>query len=412
MKEFFTRTTSILQKRKIAVASIAVVILLIFSLIVVIVSHNNRQSDENTAKQPEESESNNFQDNEQDMAENNNSKDESFAFPISGVRPYAVMIDNEGTKCLPQGGLHKAQVIYEIIVEGGETRFMPVFWASLPSEDSKESKVTQQETQGTKETNGTQEAKDIQNIQNARFPELELIGPVRSSRHYFLDYVLELDAIYVHFGWSPRAMSDIPKLKINNINGVANGGEIFWDLTKDRNNWQDSYTSMQKINEYVKKVKYRTETDKKSVFSYNKEDVEIPGGVDAKSVLIKYNQANTSQYLYNAETREYSRLRKGKPHMERATEEQLKTKNIIIQFTKNYTIKGDTEDRQEVETTGNGEGWYITCGKAVKVKWTKKSRNEATEYKYESGEPVLLNPGQTWVQIVPIYGNVEIKGEL
>ncbi|GAE88175.1 hypothetical protein JCM21531_1600 [Acetivibrio straminisolvens JCM 21531] len=30
----------------------------------------------------------------------------------------------------------------------------------------------------------------------------ELIGPVRSARHYFLDYAMEHDAIYVHIGWS------------------------------------------------------------------------------------------------------------------------------------------------------------------------------------------------------------------
>jgi len=28
------------------------------------------------------------------------------------------MIDNQGEKCLPQGGLSQAQVIYEVIVEG------------------------------------------------------------------------------------------------------------------------------------------------------------------------------------------------------------------------------------------------------------------------------------------------------
>ncbi|MDO8685665.1 MAG: DUF3048 domain-containing protein, partial [Clostridiales bacterium] len=158
-----------------------------------------------------------------------------FTFPVQGVRPFAVMIDNEGTRSLPQGGLYMAQVIYEVIVEGGETRLMPVFWNPADS--------------------GA-----------AAIPAL--IGPVRSSRHYFLDYIMELDAIYIHFGWSPMAKSDISKYKINNANGVANGGEIFWDLTKDKGNWQDSYTSMEKILWYVGKVKYRTTTNKQAVFNY------------------------------------------------------------------------------------------------------------------------------------------------
>ena len=33
---------------------------------------------------------------------------------------------------------------------------------------------------------------------------VDVVGPVRSARHYFLDYALENDAIYVHFGWSPK----------------------------------------------------------------------------------------------------------------------------------------------------------------------------------------------------------------
>jgi len=99
-----------------------------------------------------------------------------FIMPKPGIRPVAVMVDNQGSRVLPQGGLDKAQVIYEIIVEGGITRLMPVFWGTVP----------------------------------------EMIGPVRSSRHYFLDYVMENDAIYVHYGFSPQARKDISKFGINN----------------------------------------------------------------------------------------------------------------------------------------------------------------------------------------------------
>ena len=83
-------------------------------------------------------------------------------------RPVAVMIDNH-TGAWPQAGLNKAYLVYEIIVEGGETRLMALF----------------------------------------KGQDVEHIGPVRSSRHYFLDYALENDAIYTHFGWSPQAESDI-----------------------------------------------------------------------------------------------------------------------------------------------------------------------------------------------------------
>ncbi|MCX7709902.1 MAG: DUF3048 domain-containing protein [Clostridia bacterium] len=292
-----------------------------------------------------------------------------FLFPKEGIRPFAVMIDNEGLKSLPQGGLDKAQVIYEIIVEGGETRLMPVFWGTEPT----------------------------------------MIGSVRSSRHYFLDYAMEHDAIYVHFGWSPMAQRDISKFKINNINGVANGGEIFWDLTKDKYNWQDSYTSAEKIKEYIKKANYRTNSDSKPVFQYNNSDMELTAGSMAQKIDITYSAGYTCGFEYDTASKMYKRIRKGKPQIERVTEAQLTAKNIIVQTVGSNTIKGDDKGRQEIANLGTGNGWLITDGKAQKIKWSKESRPSQTKYVDESGNAIKLNPGQTWVQIVPAGGRVDIK---
>ena len=86
----------------------------------------------------------------------------------SNQRPIAVMIDNNiGNE--KHAGLQDSYINYEIIVEGGLTRIMALY-------------------------------KD---------KEVSLIGPVRSSRHYFLDYALESDAIYTHYGWSTYAKNDI-----------------------------------------------------------------------------------------------------------------------------------------------------------------------------------------------------------
>ena len=102
-------------------------------------------------------------------------------------RPIAVMIDNH-KGAWSQANLEKAYLVYEIIVEGGETRLMAVF----------------------------------------KGQDLDKIGPVRSSRHYFLDYALENDAIYVHHGWSPQAQSDISRLGVDNINGIQESSSNFW----------------------------------------------------------------------------------------------------------------------------------------------------------------------------------------
>ncbi len=292
-----------------------------------------------------------------------------FIFPEKGQRPYAVMIDNQGTKPLPQGGLDKAQVIYELLAEGGITRLMPVFWSTAP----------------------------------------KLIGPVRSSRHYFIDYAIEHDSIYVHFGWSPMARRDIAAFKVNNINGVANGGEVFWNLTKDRYNWQDSYTSMEKMKKYVKRVGYRTKADRNPVFEYNTEDVDFSGGKKANKVYVNYNSFYYSSYIYDKDTGFYKRFRKGKPHMERVSKKQLTAKNIIIQYVNNFDIAGDEKGRQQLADIGTGSGWFISRGKAVKLKWSKESRSKQTEYMAEGGTRIMLNPGQTWIQIIPSNRKIVMK---
>jgi hypothetical protein len=292
-----------------------------------------------------------------------------FVFPIEGLRPYAVMIDNEGPRFTTQGGLDKAQVIYEITAEGGETRLMPLFWGVDP----------------------------------------QMIGPVRSSRHYFIDYAMENDAIYVHFGWSPMAQQDIKKFKINNINGVANGGEIFWDIDSDKSNWQDSFTSMDKIKEYVKSVKYKTDTGDKLVFTYNKTDFDLSNGTKADKVDITYSEVYKCGFEYDSKTKTYLRFRRGTPQIERTTEKQLSARNIIIQDVECNDIKGDDKGRQQVKDVGSGTGWFVTSGLAVEINWSKETRSTPTKYTDMAGNLVILNPGQTWVQIVPTSGKVTIE---
>ena len=293
---------------------------------------------------------------------------EGFVIPADGVRPIAVMIDNEGLRVLPQGGLDKAQIVYEMIVEGGLSRLMPVFWGTDP----------------------------------------EMIGPVRSSRHYFLDYSMEHDAIYTHYGWSTMARDDIPKLKINNINGLYVSSSVIWDLTKDEGNWQDSYTSMKKLVEYAGKQKYRLKSEVKFPFKFNTTDVVPIGGKKATKISIKYPSAN-SGYEYDSSTGLYKRFRQGKPHMERVSGRQLEAKNIIIRYTKSYSIKGDAYGRQEMITTGSGTGYYITEGKAISIKWSKKSRSSPTKYTDEAGNEIKLNVGQTWIQVMPLDAKVTIE---
>lgn len=292
-----------------------------------------------------------------------------FVQPTLGTRPLAVVIDNVGERTLPQGGLYKAQVIYEMIVEGGLTRIMPVFWGM----------------------------------------DIERIGPVRSTRHYFLDYAMEHDAVHVHFGWSPQAKDDIAGFNLASINGVGFGGSVFWKLTNDPTNWQDSYTSTARINNFISRTNFRRQSEKEYVFKYASEDTILQGEKEARNVNIVYSVHYNSGFKYDEDLNLYLRYRMGVPHMERETGKQLAAKNIIIQFVQNGLIKGDTEGRQELYNIGSGKGWYISNGEAMEITWQKSSRNQRTRYLDSNNNEIVLNPGQTWVQIVPNSRNVTIN---
>ncbi len=282
------------------------------------------------------------------------------------VRPVAVMIDNDVDAARPQIGLESAYLIYEIVVEGQATRFMALF-------------------------------KDY---------DLEKIGPIRSSRHYFLDYAMENDAIYTHAGWSPKAAKDIKALGINNINGVAGDSDIYWrDNTYDKT-WHNLYTSLTNVSDRADKREYRRTTDNKTL-DYNKED-EIPQGTDITEISIPYARFYKVSFKYDETTKRFVRYVNGKTH-DSQTGEALSAKNIIMYTVKNVSLP-DTEDkgRQDLENIGSGTGYYFSDGKMVEIKWEKTERGAKTKYTLADGTPLKLNPGNTYIQIVPTYVDTQI----
>ena len=48
-------------------------------------------------------------------------------------------------------------------------------------------------------------------------------------------------------------------------------------------------------------------------------------------------------------------------------------------------------------TIGSGNGYFITNGKAIPIRWTKNSQFEPTKYYDMSGNEISLNTGKTWI---------------
>ena len=286
----------------------------------------------------------------------------------SNDRPIAVMIDN-AIGDARHAGLQDSYLNYEIIVEGGLTRIMAIY----------------------KDADAT------------------LIGPIRSARHYFLDYALESDAIYAHYGWSPYAEDDITKLAIDNIDGLT----MPEAYRRDNNSIapHNVFTKMKYLKSYLEKTNYEKTSSNWELLSYSADPVDLNDTnyvpKQAIKVNIPYSTNEYRTYAYDPSNEYYLRSNNGKAQLDRITGNQLHYKNIIIQRVPNRTL--DSEGRQEVETTGSGKGYYITNGFFLPIKWSKESRESKTYYTYDDGTEIMVNDGNTFIQIVPVDSNITIE---
>ena len=292
----------------------------------------------------------------------------------SNKRPIAVMIDNNvGNNS--HVGLQDAYISYEIIVEGGLTRIMVLY-------------------------------KD---------KDMSQVGPIRSSRHYFLDYALESDAIYSHFGWSPYAENDIKSLGVNNINGLTNESAYWRD--KAIRAPHNVFTSSSKLYAAANKFGYSVESNNWQLLTYSPSAINFNGncgdtgcsnGVEvANSINIVYSNSQSRQYVYDSDKATYLRSMNNLKHVDKISGEQYSYKNIIIERVTNKTL--DSYGRQDLDTVGTGDGFYITNGYARTIKWEKSSRKSKTKYKYSDGTEVVVNDGNTFIQIIPVYVEVTLS---
>ncbi len=292
-------------------------------------------------------------------------------------RPIAFMIDNN-KNAQPQASINSAYMVYEIIVEGGETRLMALF----------------------------------------KGVETDSVGPIRSSRHYFLDYAMENDAIYTHLGMSPKAEEDMQSFNINSINGqiydtgkARTNSSLYWRV-KHKKAPHNAYTNIDSILEIAKDKGYKTTSEKESVLNYVSNEVNLASedSVVANVITIPYTDSHKVKYEYDAKTKRYIRYSKNRKMTDEQTKENVTTKNIIITLAKNYDLKDKEEKgRQDVVTVGELNGYYITNGKAIKIKCIKKDRKEQTKYVDLKGNEINVNDGNTWINVCPIDSNISIS---
>ena len=278
-----------------------------------------------------------------------------------GSRPISIMIENsEGAR--PQTGLDKANIVYEVLAEGGITRFLAIYY----DQDS------------------------------------EIVGPVRSARPYFVSKSLEHQAIYVHVGGSEEAYSFIKEERIDDINEFIDF-QPFWRST-DRSPPHNLYTSTTKLRSEANKLGY-IEMIKKQEYQFETDRNEVLNGRKTNTINIPYNSIYSVTYTYEIESMKYLRFMNDVPHIDAETRKQIAVDNIIIQFVPTKVV--DEEGRLSIDFIGEGKGLLFFKGGSEKIIWKKEDMKSRTVFYFQQGDRIALNPGNIWLQIVP--ANLEVK---
>lgn len=279
-------------------------------------------------------------------------------------RPIAVMIGNTND-AMPQYGVGQADILYEVPVEGGITRLMAIF---------------------------------------GDYSGLDKIGSVRSCRHYFAYYAMEFDAIYTHYGQAIYATELLDSDRIDNLNGIDGTiDSLVFYRDSARKQPHNAFTSTQGIRAGIEHKQYDTEyaKDYAGHYKFNEDDeneIQLSSGEGAAVVQPGYFISNT-WFEYNEEEGVYYRFEYKKPHTDENTGEQLKFKNLIIQYTASKVL--DTNRGYlDLTTIGSGNGKYITNGKAIDITWKHDKETEATKYYDADGNEIVLNQGKTNVCVL------------
>lgn len=285
------------------------------------------------------------------------------------LRPVAVMLNNLKA-AQPQLGTSLADIIYEVPAEGGITRMLAVY-------------------------------------QTLAGDEVGELGSIRSSRPYYIELALGLDALYVHAGGSPQAYSDLSAWRVDNMDGVNGGSdaEIFWrdaDRRKAMGLEHSMLTSGEKILAYLAEGRFRTEHKEGYQYAQRFQDDGTPaGGTDAVHVTIKYSQYKTAgTFDYDADSGKYLVGQYGGEYIDGSTGEQVGVTNLLVLETSIYVISGDAAGRLSVKTTGSGKGTYFCGGKAIPIQWSRGDRYAQFAYTTESGAPLVMGRGNSYICIL------------
>jgi len=286
--------------------------------------------------------------------------------------PVAVMINNH-TAARPQSGLSNADIIYETVAESGITRYMAIFWSEAPNK----------------------------------------VGPIRSARQYYLEWLSEYDPIYIYDGCAqtddPRtnACGNIYTYAIKNMRTIG-----AWRIS-ERVAPHNEYSSVQYAVDYAKRVNWGGFSTKIQSLKF-KRDAAISDRGDKTKVRVKFRTDIPNGGMYDTEwnydksLNTYSYKVGGSANYDMENKEPIRAKVVVIQEV-NMINANDGKARVIITTIGEGKAVILQDGKIIEGKWKKTSRTDRTKYYDSKGNEIELNRGLLWISAVPKdYGEFDI----
>ena len=264
----------------------------------------------------------------------------------------AIMMENS-PDARPQSGLKDSGVVFEAIAEGGITRFLVLYQEQKP----------------------------------------QLIGPVRSVRQYYVDWLASFNASVAHVGGSAAALKEVRNGSYRDIDQFFNAS-TYWRAT-DRYAPHNVYTSFEKIDALNAKKGFTT-----SEFTGFTRKDSVAAPVAATSVDVKISgPLFNSHYNYNAATNTYDRSQAGKPHLDRESG-QISPRVVIVMKVNQVKVFEDGY-REQIDAIGSGSATIFQDGAVQEVTWKKASRTTQITFTDANGADVPLARGQTWLTAIP-----------
>lgn len=275
---------------------------------------------------------------------------------VNNARPITVVINNFAA-ARPQSGLTHADMLWEVLAEGGITRIVAVFQSD--------------------NFTGT-------------------IGPVRSIRPYLIELGEMYNGVLAHAGGSTDAYAILQQQKKPYLDEISNAGPYYW-REKFRKAPHNLYTNLEKLREGVAKKKYDAEVVIPA-FPFASADAVIAGD-PATQLEVRFLLKNYKvSYTYDEAAQLYKRFVNGEPHIDLNDESQLAATNLVILGTKHKVL--DNEGRLAVDLEMGGEAKVFMQGKATDARW-ERSNDDMIRIMKDGAEVAFL-PGKTIYHIVPL----------